>query len=660
MDMKNSFRVLFSVLFISASLLTAAEIKSKSKIVSVTVFNDQALVTRECKENVPAGTQKVVISDLPWMLMDQSLKVTGTSDNGTKISDIKIDQLFLDTIPEGRLSEVLQKISQLKSEKNTLERSNIVTKSQLDAVDALKDNYTKSLALQNPGQKVSVEEWEKLLQFVEKKKTEYTERMESVRREIDSKVNKVKLLEEQLASIGGATKKEQKQVSVVLNSEKAGNVRLEISYLITGASWNPSYEIRAQSNDRSIQITYSGNVQQSTGESWENVNMVLSTARPAASEDLPELWKWNIDDHPVYSSNPYFNKGRTDRQIPTKKSIITPTSQGNTLTGRVVDNQTGEVIIGASVVIEGTNIGGSANENGEYVIYNVPAGTYSVRISCVGYNHATMSGVRISSTAGARQTFYLSPSSASMNEVVIMSERPVVEKYATNSVRMSSAEMISVDPEESVSSSQITSSSFTIRSLQSIPSDNQPHKVGISVDEIPVSFFYQVVPKLVRSAFLVGKGMNIRDYPLLAGNANIFLDNSFVATISLKTVMPKDTFSINLGIDEAIRVEWKQVKRFAEQTGTFTSKNKLSLEFESSVQNFKKYPVEIILFDHIPVPANEKITVTVTEPDPKLLAPNSDGIYRRTFTLPPAEKRMHGLKFSIEYPQDMAPYGLPR
>ncbi|MFZ4620616.1 MAG: mucoidy inhibitor MuiA family protein [Bacteroidota bacterium] len=658
--MHKNIKTVLLIVLCAGLFLNAAEIKSKSKIASVTVFNDQALITRVCKENIQAGAQTVIVTDLPWMLVDQSLKVTGTSDNGTKISDIKIDQLFLDTIPEGRIAELTSRIITLKNEKNSLERANIITKSQLDAVDAMKENYTRSLALQNSGQKASVEEWEKLLQFVEKKKTEYTERMESVRREIDGKIAKVKALEDQIAFTGGAAKKEMKQISVLLNAEKSGTVRLEISYLISGASWTPSYEVRAQSSEKTVQLTYSGNVQQSTGEPWENVNMILSTARPAASEVVPELSRWTIDQQRGYSSGTNFRGGRANETVMLRKSVMTPTPNGNTLSGRIIDNKTGESIIGATVVIEGTSLGGTANTNGEYVIYNIPSGTYNVRVTFIGYQSVVMSGVIITSSSGARQTFYLTESNVELNEVVVMSERAVVSKQATNAVRAEVNDMISLQPEESVSSSQITSSAFTIRSPQTIPSDNQPHKVGISIEENPVAFVYHIVPKQIQSAFLLANGKNTRDFPLLAGRASIFLDNAFVASVSMKTVMPKDSFSINLGIDEAIRVERKLVKRFKEQTGTFTSKNKISFEYLNTVENFKKYPVDVILFDQVPVPADEKFSITVTDPDPKSIQPNSDGIYRMRYTLQSAEKRSTTLKFSVEYPSDTEPNGLPR
>ena len=649
--------IALSVLTVGSTPVSANEIKMKSTISAVTVYNDQALVTRNSNENVPAGIHTVIISDLPWGMVDQSLKVTGTSDNEVKISDIKIDQIFLDTIPESRIAELYQRLNVLRNEKNALERNNILFKSQFDAVDAMKENFTKSLSLQNPGQKAAIDEWDRLLQFVERKKSEYSDKMESVRKEIDVKLWKIKTVEEEIRSIGSASKKAQKSVSVTLKVSKTGIVRLEISYLIYGVSWTPTYEVRAQSTDTSVQIVYSGNVRQSSNEDWNNVDLTLSTARPAMSENLPVLWRWTIDAQQVY--NPvHIRGGRVAPVSPPRPNTTEVTFMGNTLSGKVIDSQTGEPLTGANVVISGTNLGGSTDVSGDFIIYNIPDGNYIVRASMIGYQTVAVTGVSISRTMGAKQTLYLSASGVQSQEVIVSAERPMVNKSMTNTARSFLVDGLSVDPEESVSSSQITSSTFSIPSKQTIPSDNRNHKINIAVDEIPVAFTYSIVPKVLQTAFLVARGKNFRDYPLLAGDANIFLDNSFVATVPLKTIMPNDSFFVNLGIDEAIRVERKLINRFVEKVGTFSTKGKVTYEFENTVENFKKQSVDIMLFDHAPVSANEKYTVEIIDPDPRAMKPDTDGIFTWIMTVQPGGKKTVKLKFAVEYPPDAPPHGL--
>ena len=53
------------------------------------------------------------------------------------------------------------------------------------------------------------------------------------------------------------------------------------------------------------------------------------------------------------------------------------------ISGHVVDAQTNEPLIGASVLIVGTTLGASVDIEGKYVILNVPAGVYDMKVSFI-------------------------------------------------------------------------------------------------------------------------------------------------------------------------------------------------------------------------------------------------------------------------------------
>ena len=59
--------------------------------------------------------------------------------------------------------------------------------------------------------------------------------------------------------------------------------------------------------------------------------------------------------------------------------------EAGTVAGTVSDVGTGGVLPGANVVIEGTELGAAADESGSFVIENVPAGSYTVTASVMGY-----------------------------------------------------------------------------------------------------------------------------------------------------------------------------------------------------------------------------------------------------------------------------------
>ena len=54
-------------------------------------------------------------------------------------------------------------------------------------------------------------------------------------------------------------------------------------------------------------------------------------------------------------------------------------AQVGKITGVVKDASTGEALIGANVLIEGTTIGAATNVDGYFVILNVPPGTYNLK-----------------------------------------------------------------------------------------------------------------------------------------------------------------------------------------------------------------------------------------------------------------------------------------
>ena len=79
----------------------------------------------------------------------------------------------------------------------------------------------------------------------------------------------------------------------------------------------------------------------------------------------------------------------------------------------------------------------------------------------------------------------------------------------------------------------VVSTSFVIESLATIPSNTdkstQAHKVTIAVIDLSADLQWVSVPKEAPSAFLQAKVKNTSQYLLLPGNANIFLENNFVA-----------------------------------------------------------------------------------------------------------------------------------
>ncbi|MFA3784134.1 TonB-dependent receptor domain-containing protein [Melioribacteraceae bacterium 4301-Me] len=125
-------------------------------------------------------------------------------------------------------------------------------------------------------------------------------------------------------------------------------------------------------------------------------------------------------------------------------------AQTGRISGTVIDQQTGEPLVGTNVIVMGTNYGSTTDANGNFLITQVPVGVYDVRASYIGYQTVTIQNIRVVSGLTAEVNFKLPSSDIVTSEVVIVSQRPLIEKSATNAVRIVSAEDLTALPVRSL------------------------------------------------------------------------------------------------------------------------------------------------------------------------------------------------------------------
>ena len=98
-------------------------------------------------------------------------------------------------------------------------------------------------------------------------------------------------------------------------------------------------------------------------------------------------------------------------------------AQNGTIEGKVTDAATGEALRQASISVVDTKKGAYSDTKGTFKIKNVPPGTYSLRVTYVGYDPRIVENVTV--TAGAVTTInvLVNATSRSAKEVVVAAER---------------------------------------------------------------------------------------------------------------------------------------------------------------------------------------------------------------------------------------------
>lgn len=160
------------------------------------------------------------------------------------------------------------------------------------------------------------------------------------------------------------------------------------------------------------------------------------------------------------------------------------------ITGLVKDKETGDALPGVNIILEGTTMGAATNASGEFLIINVPAGVYTVSTSMIGYSKVTKQNVRVLPDFTTRLDFDLTAADLGGQEVVIVAERPLIQKDQTMTMSVTSSDEIKNLPVRGFASVATLGVGITLGNLRSVDGGfgnvnvrgGRPSETGVIVD----------------------------------------------------------------------------------------------------------------------------------------------------------------------------------
>lgn len=265
----------------------ALDIEAESQLTQVVIYPDSALLTRAAHIKLNPGEHKVIFSNIIPEVDEDSLRVQALDNNEVKLFGAQLKREFLEEVPS-------EKIQQLKKEIQNLQ-DQIKQTQNLKSLILEEKNFLDSIRLFSGGQipkdlvtKVpQVTELESILKFLDTKlKDNYSAVMDA---EIGLRdlSNKLEALQMQLHQISGPNKKLKRSIIVDLEVLKSTDFDLNVSYLVRGAAWQPIYDARANFEKSEVEMVSYGIIKQKTGEDWQDVEISLSTAKPAIGGRMP-------------------------------------------------------------------------------------------------------------------------------------------------------------------------------------------------------------------------------------------------------------------------------------------------------------------------------------------------------------------------------------
>ncbi|MDH3473256.1 MAG: mucoidy inhibitor MuiA family protein [Rhodospirillales bacterium] len=288
-----------ALVFLAPALAGAAVVETGGKIEAVTVFTDRAEVTRTLRVSLPAGESTVQVPGLPAGLIEQSLRVRGLGDGDFLIGSVRSKKQFAEQVVQDKERRLNEEIEALQDRRRALVDRIAAFKVQLDFIAKIGKEAPRTAHEELIRGEMKPEAWQKAWALLGSGAAEALEGIrlaEVEQRDLDAKIERKQRELSQVRTGQRATV----TASVNLEADEPGELRLALSYQLPGASWQPLYDARLDSEAGTVGLTQYGQVRQRSGEDWRGVTLTLSTARPAVSARMPDLGTWFVDFIQVY------------------------------------------------------------------------------------------------------------------------------------------------------------------------------------------------------------------------------------------------------------------------------------------------------------------------------------------------------------------------
>ncbi|GMT23675.1 hypothetical protein PFISCL1PPCAC_14972, partial [Pristionchus fissidentatus] len=570
---------------------------------TVVVYADRAEVKRVVTTRLPKGTNEIIIQNVSNVIERQSVRVDA---QGVLIQEVQYQEIPLDTVTETEKVRALEK-EQAEMEMNRASIDDEITslRKRIEVMDGVAAQiasgppsptspFTQPPPLGTHARRASLscivppppqlspsssslgflvndDALGNLIKFL----TYYGDSVGQMRKEVRQKQKEgerlseaIEMLERRISQLrcGYEYDSVKRNISIIVESDCERDVELFVTYQVYCASWKPTYDIRASTaaeTDQPSMVTlcYYGLVEQNTGDSWKDCELILSTATPSLAGCAPPLPTLAASLHKT--NYPRQRHGSSRRKQP---------------------------------------MSAASEEDMGFGSFD-----YNEMVDAAAMHRLNLHSSEENSTASPMR---------------------VLDNLACTC--------------------------FSVPRAVTVPSNGIEHKVLVAQVDLACAFFHETVPSKCSSAFLSALVTNTSSLPILPAAASVYVNNSFVSKTMLPGVAPGEEFRCTLGVDPAVKVEYKTPLRAHEQVGFVSKSTLLTHEQMISLRNAKVgNAVQITVREQIPKAVDDKIKVNLLSPEVKKGGEarlNRDNNLEWTTVLAPGQQKDLLIKYTVEYP----------
>ena len=541
---------------------------AESKVVEVTVYPGTALVTREVQVPAGEGVAELIVTPLPARVVGASLYSEGSEGAKILSTRFRTRVMMEDVRADVRAADA--EVNRLEAVSDAADAAVEVAKQDLEFVGKL-EGFTAT-TLEGTVAKGAFEDKPivNLAEYVMKARAEASARLVERQHNAEELSRAVELAEirrDELADGSGRTASD----AVILVERTGGEAAtVRLNYLVEDASWEPRYRFRVGVDSEPVRLEYLGSIVQTSGESWDDVRLTLSTAQPSLEAIPPDL-------DPLRFNAP---------------------------TSGMMGGMGGGGMGGGGMGGGGMGGGGMGGMGGELsVVESNVGGRGGMMPSEINQMNKNQAEALRGRAREQLNTDAQQAGKALLNQAAAFDQ---------------ANELIAEEPaagQGDQDANRAVAVTFQLDRPLSIPSRRDPLIVEVARAELDPEFFDRAVPVLSPRVYRMAHLKNDGQYVLLPGEAAMYVGNDFVGRMELPLVAAGEQFTVGFGSDPQVQVD----RRLREKSEGFQGGNQVhNYKFRIAVRSFRDAPVKVEVWDRLPLFEGESVAVSLVTSEPSI------------------------------------------
>ncbi|MEK7269845.1 MAG: DUF4139 domain-containing protein [Planctomycetota bacterium] len=265
---------------------------SAGKVEAVTLYQDQALVTRTVPLDGPGGAREVVVGSLPDRVVPESL--FAEAGENVFVRAVRFRSRAVGEEPREEVRKIDQELEAIEEKSERNQRMQALVSERLAYLGKLENFVAPTVSVEMAKGVLNADALKAVTLFNFDQRRLAADESLALAKEAKALAKQAALLQQKRAELTGRVTKTVREAVLFVDKKIAGPASVRLSYLVADAGWSPAYNFRATTGGKEIRIEYNAQIRQQSGEDWDGVALTLSTAFPMLSAEAPGLAPFRV------------------------------------------------------------------------------------------------------------------------------------------------------------------------------------------------------------------------------------------------------------------------------------------------------------------------------------------------------------------------------